>query len=197
MQIEIPSEIVKRLMRLNNVLPFEEQRSWLRSVFIERRNGHAWIGATNAMFAAVQYLGPRPGDDGFLIVRNEGFTLEPEQHSVMDTPELGWCTIDGVSVPDAPIRSGEPMVTLKKWRSWFEFTPATAPGRSMFVGVDGLASLAAASPSGFVVFPQIIDARQPIIVRDRDEPNWIGVFYALPENGLFIDGATMPEWVKQ
>lgn len=201
MQIQIPCETIQRIARIINVIPPDENREWLRSVFIERKRDHVWIGATNATFAAIQYMGVIPGNDGIIAIKGEALPLLPSRDAhctINDMAGLDWCmisTTDGFSYGgDAAMRLPEGIETFKAWRDWIG-PEATATGRAMFINTDGLAALANSSPSGRVVFPRIIDAEKPVIIRDIADPDWLGIFVARPSNGLFFDGATRPNWV--
>ncbi|NUM72788.1 hypothetical protein HUU40_00360 [candidate division KSB1 bacterium] len=204
MQIEVSCETIGRLSRINATLPANEPREWLRSFFVERRNGHGYVGATNSIFAAVQYLGPSEGENGFVLIRHGALPLrawaecEPETKcTINEISALNYCGIIAPgsysSSSDVAIRDVEPVNTLKNWREW---APRSAPpaGRAMFLDVDGLGALIGSSPSGRVIFPKQIDAELPVIVRDVTNPDWLGMFLARASNGLFIDGATRPDW---
>lgn len=187
MQIEISGSVLKRLSNVGQNVPQNESRTWLKSVFVQRRGGHAWAGSTDSRFAAVEYLGVSPGDDGFLVLQCAEWNEGPV--AILDMPELNWCSV-------AVIRDPEAIATLQNWRNWFPTEAPTQPGKPMYLDVDGMASLVASSPSGRVVFPKIIDAEKPVFISDVAEPNWRGVFFAQGANGVFINGATLPEWIK-
>lgn len=190
MQIEISGSVLKRLSNVGQNVPQNEPRAWLRSVFVERRAGHAWAGSTDSHFAAVEYLGVSPGDDGFIVLDCAGWIGWPDAPvSIIDMPELNWCSV-------AVIRDPEAIATLQNWRNWFPTEAPTQPGKPMYLDVDGMASLVASSPSGRVVFPKIIDASIPVFVSDVNDPNWRGVFFAQGAKGVFINGATLPKWIK-
>ena len=191
MQITVNTEILTRLARVSVELAPTDERNWLRSVFVERRNGHAFAGATNSIFAAMQYLGVSPGDDGFVVVPTNRIE-KTENTEISAFPLVNWFTVNGNQFQP----ENEAFETLSRWRNWFPSEEATQPGKSMFIDVDGLQSLVSSSPSGNVVFPRIIDSEKPIIVRDCADSNWIGLFLARPSNGLFLDGATRPEWSR-
>lgn len=202
MQIEVPAEVIMRLSGLVNQLPMNEKRDWLSSLFFEARGGHLFAGATNAMFAAIEYVGVTDSPDGFVVVSRDAFPLfEAETiFTVAEWSVMNWCAVtanNGFALSsDAAIRSPDALATLRNWRSWFPQEPATKPGRPMFIDVDGLKALVRSSPSGRVVFPLVIDADQPILVRDTMSERWIGVFFARPNSGLFLKGAQLPEWMK-
>ena len=209
MQIEIPCEVIGRLSQVNHVLPQNENRKWLSSIFVERTSsGHVFVGATNAQFAAIEMIGIQRGEVGFVVLKRDDVWLDAARNSdpdvkcnVNEWSEMNFCTLtapNGYSTTgDAAIRDPEAIATLKKWRDWLPEALPSETGRSMFIDIDGLQSLVNSSPSGCVVFPQIIDSSKPIIVRDVYSPDWLGVFYAQPANGLFLKGAQLPDWVKK
>lgn len=189
MEIQISCDVIRRISRVSRVLPFDEKRNWLRSIFIERRNDHAWIGATNSYFAAIEYLGNDAGENGFAVLSVDSFPEEmnpDESCNIKHFPLLNWCSHPMVTEPEAN-------ETLSNWRKWISPEPSE-PGRAMFVDTIGLYALAMSSPSGRVTFPRAIDAEKSIIVRDVASPDWLGVFLARPQNGLFRDGAIRPKW---
>ena len=51
------------------------------------------------------------------------------------------------------------------------------------------------SPTGELVFPEVIDANKPVIVRDVNDDNWIGVFIPSIEGKRIVKPATLPEWL--
>lgn len=202
MQIEVPAEIVMRLSALVNVLPSNEKREWLRSLFFEVRAGHLYAGATNALFAAIEYVGVTPSPDGFVVISRDTFPLfEPETvFNISEWSEMNWCGVsanNGYTAPnDSAIRNPDVIATLRNWRTWFPDALSERATRPMFLDVDGMKSLVKSSPSGRVVFPLIVDAERPVVVRDTMSERWVGVFFARPNNGLFLKGAQIPEWVK-
>lgn len=207
MEILLPCGVVERLSRLNRTLPASESREWLKSLFVECRSGHMIVGSTNSMFAAIEYAGVTSNPDSFIVVKHDPQVLDgviwcnPEDKiKIEDWPELNFCSVTPPfygykSTCDAAIRDPEAIRLLRGWRDWLPDEIPAKPGRSMFLNVDSMAALCASSPSGRVVFPHFIDANQAIIVRDVTSPNWLGCFLAKPESGIFLDGATMPEWV--
>lgn len=52
----------------------------------------------------------------------------------------------------------------------------------LFMDTNNLQQLAASSPSGHIIWPKIIDTRQPIVLNDEDDPRWNGYFNARNEN---------------
>ena len=86
---------------------------------------------------------------------------------------------------------------LDRWRSIALATkePATVNRGGMFWDADNISNLAAASPSGRLVFEEVIDVQgRPTIVRDINDYNWFGLFnpYSIGEN---IMPAVLPSWL--
>ena len=202
MQLTIPSNSFSRISNVSRDLPFNEDRDWLRSVFIEVKNGHAWIGATNSIFAAIEYLGPRESENGFLVVHvdhaledtSEGATL-----TVNEWAGMNFCSISAtngyVTNGDVAIRDPEVIGTFRNWRNWLPDETPAEPGRAMFLDAEGMHALIQSSPSRCVTFPKFINANKAVLVRDTTEAHWLGVFLARPKNGFFLDGATLPDWI--
>lgn len=202
MQISLSGDIIRRFVRLNSILPRGEDRSWLKSIFIEVRGGYLRVGATNALFAALELVGHVDTDDGFAIIRHDAFPpiIDPElPYTISDLPALKWASVnaDGWTAPgDAAVRDPEAVGILSGWRNWFPREVATTANKPMLVDVDGLQGLVQSSPSGRVVFPLVVDSERPVIIRDATSANWVGLFYSRPESGLFLRGATLPDWVN-
>lgn len=51
----------------------------------------------------------------------------------------------------------------------------------LFFDTNNLTKLAACSPSGHIIFPKLIDTRQPVLLNDENEPNWMGFFMGVNE----------------
>jgi hypothetical protein len=92
---------------------------------------------------------------------------------------------------------------------WREITlraalPVTAPFGAMYWSAAQIAKLAAASPSGRVVFESIVavDGNRSTIMRDPITYDWLGVFAPWALRSEKIDGvdyhspATLPSWMK-
>ena len=98
---------------------------------------------------------------------------------------------------DPPIAGNPVPNDFDRWRTVVEQckTPAQAPRGGMFWDADMIARLAAASPSGRVVFEEIIDVTgRPTIIRDINEYNWIGVFQPFSTEESY-QPATLPSWI--
>lgn len=75
-------------------------------------------------------------------------------------------------------------------------TAPTEPAGVMVWNARDIGALAAASPSGVVEFPRIIDATMLAIpIRDSTTGDWCGFFHPKITDGKHYGGATVPGWV--
>jgi hypothetical protein len=86
---------------------------------------------------------------------------------------------------------------LDRWRDIALATkePAKINRGGMFWDADNISNLAASSPSGRLVFEEMIDTQgRPTIVRDINDYNWFGLFnpYSIGENTI---PAVLPTWM--
>ena len=74
--------------------------------------------------------------------------------------------------------------------------PAAKSSGGMFWQADGVAKVAASSPSGRVVFEENIDVIRPTLVRDILEYDWLGVFNPFSRKDHYSP-ATLPTWMTR
>lgn len=75
-------------------------------------------------------------------------------------------------------------------------TRPTAPNGGMMWYPNNIAAVGNASPSGTVIFEEIIDINASVIVRDLHDPNWFGVFNPYSTDDVPYSPATLPGWAK-
>lgn len=83
-----------------------------------------------------------------------------------------------------------------KWRT-VVMSASVAAQKSkggMFWAADDIARLAAASPSGRVVFAENIEAIRPTLMRDIHDHDWLGVFNPFSTDDTYSP-ATLPTWM--
>ena len=83
---------------------------------------------------------------------------------------------------------------LDNWREWFRLSEESQG--FMFANLEQLETLWKSSPSGNIVFPEVINASEPVIVRDVTDANWVGVFIPSLESKATLKPATLPEWLN-
>lgn len=212
MNFSIPCETFARLANVVKWFPPNETRDWLRCVYIEHRNNEAFAVASNAKIAAIEYLGETSGPDGSVKV-----TIDPALITQCETeaafksvlqittiPELNMASAKtslGYNYPGtAALFTTEP-THFDTWRKWFPEAMPTAPNGAMYMTAEYIAMLGKSSPSGRLVFPEFIDTRKPVVVRDIDDPNWTGLFLPIltknsDNSPVEYEPATIPDWVK-
>ena len=206
MQFAIKCETYCRLTNILRRFKPDETRDCFRAIYVERRNGNLIAVATNGEILAAELIERKPGPDEQMYM-----TIDPaliaqaiseeklgSSLHVVNTPALQYAAIkstygyqyagNGAVFPKTNV--------TEKWRSIVDHKETAAP---MITNAYAVADLGFASPSGVLVFPEVIDGSKPVIVHDRDDPNWIGMFMPL----VFEDGkrvkrpaATYPEWAK-
>ena len=117
------------------------------------------------------------------------------QYAVAKTT-LGYVHPTNCAVWDNAMLADTPM---NAWRAIVSrcAEPATKSIGGMFWNADDIARLAAASPSGELVFETNItaDGSRPTIIRDANEPDWIGIFNPWSSKHSY-GPARMPDWIK-
>lgn len=83
---------------------------------------------------------------------------------------------------------------LDNWRDWIPDEPVKKSEGIMMWNLHHVESLIASSPSGKVIFPEFINARKPLVMRDREDDNWVGVFIPKPHGEIQKTAAEIPEW---
>lgn len=189
MKITINANILQRFMELKNLK-------------IEINSGKIYLIGCNDTIGSVQYLGTteQPNDSCYIEVtykldrvvqkefNKEGFlTIEtiPEiaMSSIIDTD--GEIYNDFIQWPDES--------PLDKWREWFRLS--TESQGFMYCTLRDINTLWKNSPSGNIVFPEVINTSEPVIVRDVADANWLGVFIPAVDGKAVIKPATLPEWL--
>jgi hypothetical protein len=193
-------------VRLSNVLHdfLPDGEPWFTSIRID--NGQAV--ATNRSIMAIENIGGPAGivhviADPALIeqCRKEApfkstLTItvnEPLKFAVAKTM-LGYVHPGNCAVwSDAPNDFDKWRETVLRCKE-----PVAKSSGGMFWNADGIARLAAASPSGGLIFEETIDANgaRPTLIRDVAEHDWLGVFnpFSSVNNQ---PAATLPSWMMK
>jgi hypothetical protein len=196
----IPCDTFVRLTNILYGMP-EDISEWFKTVRID--NGIAV--ATNRRILAAENVGGPAGiihviADQALInqCRTEAAFSSALTITVNEVLKFAVAkTTLGYVHPGNCVRFSDDPNDFDRWRTVVEQckTPASAPRGGMFWDADMIARLAAASPSGRVVFEEIIDATgRPTIIRDINEYNWIGVFQPFSTEESYSP-ATLPTWI--
>lgn len=184
----------------------EQGRTFLRSVRLEMLNGRLIAVATNAKVMAIELISDdnEEPDGGVSLTIDPTLiavaTVEQEFESNLEIlwePSTGYAvvmTTQGYIHPGSGHVAGE-------YADWRKIVPKNAEksvGVMVFNGA-AIARLTKTSPTGEIVFPRYIDATAPIVIRDREEPTWFGLFLSnssKERSGGVGFWATVPDWVK-
>lgn len=216
MNFEISAEIFLRLARLPASIPQRvlnipsEDVESIKCVRLEYRNGNYYAIATNRKIAAVYYLGTTAEENAVAHI-----SIDPKLIAQCETEKQFKSTLQIISIPALqmitlktmlgwvfPGNAGvfpPPQGRLNEWMTWVPKSEIKVSSGAMAWTADDMVSLAAASPSGRVRFPEFIDAMQPVVLRDIVDLNWMGVFMSNVSNEdtgnvYTIEPATVPEW---
>jgi len=198
MQIDISADVFSRFGKL-------AKNSEKYPVYFEEKNNKRFILATNKRVVCVQFLAEGYGiDQNAAIVPNqqliEQCDIERNFSSVVkftSSDQMKYTTVKtqmGFTVADNLF--SEIPEHFENWRTWFPEQVATKTKGVMFCNLDNLILIASCSPSGRVVFPARINTEIPVVLRDVHDPNWMGAFLPIEENGEKFDPAEVAEWIN-
>lgn len=193
-QFVIPSETFTRIA---NAAAKTGNQSCVRLEYI---NGKYYAVSSNSWVIAIEYLGETDQPDAAVNVAvNNGWqimvnTFATETNFIFDWfPEFNILTSPNLpgtatAVSDADVRP--------PFLRWFDIIPTNSTKDKGFLYVEDeqIAALCAASPSGNLCFPSIVDSGRVMIVRDAIDPNWCGAFFA-SDKSKAAKPAVRPEWM--
>lgn len=181
----------------------EEARKKLNVIRLENTNGDLVAVASNHVIACVEKVGKATDVDSFCEVRLDAALLtQLKQEALYGSfltvnilPELANSTCQttmGWLYPNCCAWHDDS--PLKKWRNWGVENAVQSSG-SMYWDVDEVEILLRSSPTGKVIFPEFINVDQPVTLRDRYSPDWVGLFMPRPDVGEIVrQKAELPEW---
>lgn len=208
MKFTIPCET---FCRMANILSFfeprttDETRHQIECVRIEHYKGKIFTIATNQQIAAMEYVGETSEPDGVAHVANDSDLIRQCETEKMYKSFLEIVTIPEIALGTAKTMMGYthpknaciwPDITvMDKWREWASETAPTKSKGALYMETAHMITLFNASPSGCIVFPEIIDVNVPVVLRDKKNANWVGLFLGKPlPTEQKAQPATLPEW---
>lgn len=205
MNTEISCEIYSRLSEIPISVHPEDKRKYFKSVFIERKANTLFAVVTNGNIAAIERIGEDIGPDEctaltvdpVLIKQCEVETAYNSKLVIVANPLLSFTAIKTTFGYNYP---GNGMVQLpdkNHFNAWREWGPDEMPVRTsgaMFWNGAAILMLATASPSNGLCFPEFIDTGKPVVVRDLNSDDWMGLFMPTAD-GAKIEPATIPDWI--
>lgn len=84
---------------------------------------------------------------------------------------------------------------LDNWREWFAVSEESSG--FMYCDLAQIKALWETSPTGEIVFPEVINAIEPVIVQDVNSVDWVGVFIPAISGKKVLKPATLPEWLHE
>lgn len=212
MNFQIPCEIFLRLANVPKYLRptfTEEEKISLSCVRIEIRTGQLLAIASNRKIAAIYNLGEIDQPDGAVHLR-----LDPAVLAQCETEKPFNSTIQVIAIKELGVVTAKTMLGfncpadfgyflnepthLENWRIWPSADPITKTKGAMSWVMQDILSLNFASPSGHIAFPEFIDANKPVVLRDMNFDNWVGLFMPnrVDDNGKVYtaEPAALPEW---
>lgn len=207
MKFTIPCATYVRLSAVCRWVPDRWPQPYIRSLYIERRDNRLIAVVTNSKIAAVELLSPSdagPNENCFVAfdatLLQQANTEIPFASSIdFDVmPELQFGaarTMFGYSYPgNVAVFPTDAKIETVHWRDWFPEKLPSANYGQLQIKAEILQALAAAAPSGEIVFHHFVDTRVPSVVRDNVEKNWYGVFMPSFEDGKQLPKINLPTW---
>jgi hypothetical protein len=190
------------IARLSNVIGDETVNEWFRTIRID--NGVAVASDRKLMVA--ENIGGPAGIIHLICTPNliAQCKYEAQFNGVLTITvieELKFATAKTtygyVEPNNCCLWSAERSADFDRWRELANSVrePATQPNGAMHWNTAYIHRLSEASPSGCIIFEEIIDLSRYALVRDIHDPNWFGLFngYLASEEGV---PATLPGWMK-
>jgi len=181
-----------------------EIKKQINTIRFENKNGRSYAISSNSIIASIEYLGSTEQPDGDthlkldkeLLKAVKKGSLNNETATILTVPEIAVSTIQlssGFTMSDCCYWLNE--TPLSKWRGWISREKLKKSSGAMFWDTYHIQTLLNASPSGKVVFPEFINCRYPVLIRDVNDKNWAGVFLPIPKiRTKETEPATIPEW---
>lgn len=196
----VKAEVLQRFSALYKSLDPKAPES-LKCLRVEIHKGKMYLIGCNQYVACVERLSDtdQPDDVCYIKVNNAFLdSIEKELNIkgafTFDTlPEIAMgttSTTDGTSYNDFIIWPDKS--PLDKWRKWF--VESKENKGVMYCTLYQIQTLFQTSPTGEVTFPEVINSKEPVIVRDVNNPDWLGAFIPAFDGQKVIQAAKLPEW---
>jgi hypothetical protein len=201
--MRIPCETIARLSHL---LP--KPTDEIDDIFRAFRLDNGKVIATDRVFMAVEYIG---GWEGVFHIRLSDADIEQcrtesafsSYLEIVPTPAIAFTTAKTSLGYNPPGNIGVYPTEATAYDDWYTrvvqpcITPSDVPRGAMIWRVDAMLALARSSPSGIVVFENIVDVEtRAAVVRDINSPDWCGFFMPRLSDGLYHPAAALPGWLK-
>lgn len=166
--ILLPAETISRHANLNPLM-----------MHLSCKNNCVRLISTDRKYMAVELVGHESGEweASFLVPQPKSISealfqpIELNALPMMNAIFHGTANLWTVSPPE-----------YANWHVIVErASKVSEPYGFLFFDTKGLERLRLASPSGHIVFPKLIDTRQPIVLNDEENEDWCGFFMGVNE----------------
>lgn len=206
MNITLPCELYSRMSAIPLMLDPADKRKYLKSIYVERLNNKLFVVTTNVKIAAIEFIGENDGPDEFfavvidpeLIKHCDAETPFDSNLSIYRDPSTKVITIQTTFGYVHPGNANVPIPESNNFDGWRDWFPDEIPTKSfggMHWNKASVGALCTASISGDVIFPEFIDIRQPVVIRDLQSENWVGLFMGSVKDETNLP-ATIPRWIE-
>lgn len=181
----------------------EETRSILKCIRLENHKGNTIAITANQKVAAIELIGKTNEPDGHvhLLVNDEILKAASNEHDVFEVFSAPAIGIGSLKSMFGYQHSGNACIypketVMDKWREWAPKKPVTKSKGAIFLNLNYIELLNKSSPSGRLEFPCYVDVDQPVVLRDINNPSWVGLFTPRPPplHPADVKGATLPNW---
>lgn len=204
----------EQFMRLAGIVSYfasnvsDENKQLINTIRLENKGGQSVAVVTNQKIVAVETLGPTVHPDGVCHVKFTPQLMEAANRAAQMNLTMTFMLTPMIAMSVVQIGIGEYVqdvchwfeyTPLDKWRSWLVDDAMVSEG-IMCWDLYHVESLIRSSPSGKVVFPQNINVSQPLMIRDRYNNGWVGLFMPtgeLPPDTIHaMTNRIQPSWLR-
>lgn len=193
----IDASVIKRLSTVaKNYHPNvkEDVIKLIKNIRLEHLSGKTYAVVSNGYVGVIEYLGKTSEPDAVAYLKiDERISSLTGWVNVNTIPALKMSvasTLFGESISD--VCEWLISTPLDKWQNWITKLNLKNSSGVMQWNVSNIKILLETSSSGELIFPEFIDASRAITVRDRDNPNWVGVLMSAAVKNT--TPATVPDW---
>lgn len=197
----IKSDILQRFTSLYKSLDPKAPED-LKVLRIEISNGKIMLIGCNQYVACVELIGESKDHDEVCHIKINNSFIDSINKEVNIAGIYTFETLPELAISSVSTSDGDKFndfiiwpdnSPLDNWRDWF--TMSESKKGFMFCTLYQIQTLFETSPSGEIVFPEMIDSKEPVIVRDVNISNWLGTFIPAFDGKKNIKPAELPEWL--
>lgn len=199
MNFEIPCAVFARLSHIIDMTPADAS-VWFRSIRID--NGVA-VASNRKVIVCERITQGMPG--AIHIIADPILVEQCKREAPFDSvlhitvnEMLKYATAAtsmGYNYPGNAVIFSDEKNELEPWRTIVPTELPKKPQGGMFWNTEIIANIGKSSPSGRLIFQQVIDVTQPMIIRDIDDDQWFAFTYPRPD-GPMREPASLPGWFK-